>query len=745
MAPSAFHLLCAKQQAEKEVQRLRRFGDDSESHCSGFGQTETWRELQTVLREQLEAFIQGPLEVLIRDAVATALGTCGKEDTIDSASKLMKCRGEGFTKPPPPQTLLPPLQVRDSMCAGFMKNVELPALKVFPETALPRDVTFEGSSTQSDSDCEVLPDMDDDAFTMKATALKIFTEGEETGFTTKSTISGKSSSNAIGRKAVLRNSSKDVFRRNSSKDVSVSKAAEPRVQNFIEEDNRKTSKDDGGANMARRDSRRSSARLSDAQLSLLQRHRVLEQEKVWLCGLRKESAHEPQYLNAADEYHNIEEWREARGCCLWRAEIWLWEKSARLVCNVRFDYCSALFILANSVVVGANTDYVAQNIGAELPGVFRIFDLLFCAVFTAELALKLFVHRLNFYFLQDFKWNVFDTILVCMQLFEEILAAAVGTAETASAPVDNGPVGAAGDEAGAEGEAGSSGIGMNLSFMRVLRILRLVRIVRLFRVLRVIGELRTIVASIIGCLKPLLSAMLLLLLMIYVVGVFFTQAVSTHLLEDPTAEPNPALKENFGSLGQSLFSLFQCVLGGMDWGDVANPLTHEMSTAYGLVFAFYIVFAVLAMMNVMTGVFVEAALAISKRDEEVYMVNHMKQLLKVTDVDDSGEVSWEEFQAQLDNPDMLEYFKCIDVDPSEGQSLFNILDTEETGALEAAQFVSGCLKLRGPARALDLEIFSNQTRKALTKSLENQKKVVTMLQHLAKQISSPAAQPPRRW
>jgi len=273
---------------------------------------------------------------------------------------------------------------------------------------------------------------------------------------------------------------------------------------------------------------------------------------------------------------------------------------------------------------------------------------------------------------------------------------------------------------------------MNLSFMRVLRILRLVRIVRLFRVLRVIGELRTIVASIVGCLKPLVSAMLLLLLMIYVVGVFFTQAVSQHIAEeaeaDPDAEPDPALIENFGTLSLSLFSLFQAILGGMDWGDIANPLTHEMSTVYGLVFAFYIIFACLAMMNVMTGVFVEAALQISKRDDEIYMVNHMKQLLKVTDIDDSGEVSWEEFEAQLDNPDMMEYFKCIEVDPSEGRNIFNILDSEETGCVESESFVSGCLRLRGPARALDLEVFQLSTQKALQKTLQNQKQMMKLLQ-----------------
>merc|ERR1712107_276627 len=146
--------------------------------------------------------------------------------------------------------------------------------------------------------------------------------------------------------------------------------------------------------------------------------------------------------------------------------------------------------------------YLAQNIGEDLPPIFRIFDLFFCVVFSAELVIRLFVHRKNFYRLAEWKWNCFDTLLVSMQLIEEIIAVIVAGTSSAPAPAPA----SSEEEEGAGGAAEEEGgIGMNFSFMRVLRILRLVRIVRLFRVLRVIGELRTIVASIIGCLKPLLS------------------------------------------------------------------------------------------------------------------------------------------------------------------------------------------------------------------------------------------------
>jgi hypothetical protein len=463
---------------------------------------------------------------------------------------------------------------------------------------------------------------------------------------------------------------------------------------------------------------RKSARQSDSATSygLAKFRREQKKEMEWLMDVRR-SCTKDSYSNKAQDYDDLEEWRNARRGWYHRCELYLWEKMTRTTSDVRFDYVSAFFIVLNSICVGVNTDFTAKNIGAAQPLPFRVFDLIFCVIFTVELVMKLFVHRKNFYWLEAWKWNCFDTLLVGMQLFEEVLTVLM-------------------DMLG----GGGGGAGMNFSFMRVLRVLRLVRIIRLFRVLRVIGELRTIVASIAGCMKPLFSALILLVLMIYVVGVFFTQAVSTYFLENADIEHDEALVANFGTLAQSLFSLFQAILGGMDWGDMANPLVTHLSATYGIIFAAYIIFAVLAMMNVMTGVFVEAALNIAKADEDAYMVTHMKNLLKVTDQDESGSISWEEFEEQLDNPDMVEYFKCIDVDISEGRSLFDILDPEAEGQVEAEAFVSGCLRLRGPARALDLEILSNLTRKAGVKTFSLLHRVENLCLHLAKHAPRPEKQ-----
>lgn len=55
-------------------------------------------------------------------------------------------------------------------------------------------------------------------------------------------------------------------------------------------------------------------------------------------------------------------------------------------------------------------------------------------------------------------------------------------------------------------------------------------------------------------------------------------------------------------------------------------------------------------------------------------------------------------------------FKQLDLDVSEAKGLFQLLDTDRTGEIDADEFISGCCRLRGPAKALDLNLLKMQNR-----------------------------------
>mmetsp|Transcript_7886 Transcript_7886/g.23925 ORF Transcript_7886/g.23925 Transcript_7886/m.23925 type:complete len:143 (+) Transcript_7886:295-723(+) len=70
----------------------------------------------------------------------------------------------------------------------------------------------------------------------------------------------------------------------------------------------------------------------------------------------------------------------------------------------------------------------------------------------------------------------------------------------------------------------------------------------------------------------------------------------------------------------------------------------------------------------------------------------------------------ENFQQEFKNPQMLQYFQSIDLDPSEAEGLFRLLDPDDTGIIDAEDFVMGCLRLHGAAKSIDLTVLMCEDR-----------------------------------
>merc|ERR1719401_1110342 len=119
----------------------------------------------------------------------------------------------------------------------------------------------------------------------------------------------------------------------------------------------------------------------------------------------------------------------------------------------------------------------------------------------------------------------------------------------------------------------------------------------------------------------------------------------------------------------------------------------------GLAFAAYIAFALLALMNVVTGVFVQTALQSAKDEEDAFLTDQVISLFKATDKDKSMSLTWLEVEEALNDDNALPFFKSVDVEPEEAQSLFILLDIDNSGEVEFDEFLNGFLRLRGPAKS----------------------------------------------
>jgi hypothetical protein len=194
----------------------------------------------------------------------------------------------------------------------------------------------------------------------------------------------------------------------------------------------------------------------------------------------------------------------------------------------------------------------------------------------------------------------------------------------------------------------------------------------------------------------------------YIVGVYFCQVVSDHLMSAPENLVAAAeLQQYYGSLPDAVVSLYQAITGGLNWRMIVAPLQDNISPWLAIPVCAYVAFALLAVLNIITGVFVENAMKSAKKDDDTYLLTLSRQLF-LDICNEEGEITWETFQDQLSNPSLQNYFKAIDLSIEEADFLFTLIDIDESGGLTPDEFVNGCLRLRGNARALDQAILMRE-------------------------------------
>merc|ERR1719498_38838 len=174
---------------------------------------------------------------------------------------------------------------------------------------------------------------------------------------------------------------------------------------------------------------------------------------------------------------------------------------------------------------------------------------------------------------------------------------------------------------------------------------------------------------------------------------------------------------HFGSLSKASVSLFMAMSGGEDWGNIWRVL-EPMPFEYQLAFLAFVSFAILALLNVVTAVFVEAAIQVSQNDKELVVLEEieskgtmramMEQVFEELDTNDSGALSLEEFEKHIEDEKLTAFLSSFDLDVSQVRTLFTLLDVDRTGEVDLDEFVSGCLRLKGGAKSLDMAILKYQ-------------------------------------
>jgi len=149
----------------------------------------------------------------------------------------------------------------------------------------------------------------------------------------------------------------------------------------------------------------------------------------------------------------------------------------------------------------------------------------------------------------------------------------------------------------------------------------------------------------------------------------------------------------------------------MDWDDVVKALA-EVGAVNVLLFVFYIIFVQLVVMNVVTGLFLQSAIEQAQQDQEhgiqvrleekQVFVERLETLFKELDLTNDGSISLQEFEAHLQSEHMQALLQTFEIENADAWTFFKLLDADGGGSVDIDEFVSGCIRLKGNARSIQI-------------------------------------------
>jgi len=210
-------------------------------------------------------------------------------------------------------------------------------------------------------------------------------------------------------------------------------------------------------------------------------------------------------------------------------------------------------IIFNAIILGLETSKSVMDAYGPL---ILALDRICLAIFVAEIVAKLIAYRLSFF---KNGWNLFDFTVVAIALI----------------PATGG-----------------------LSVLRALRILRVLRLIS------VAPQLRRVVEGFVSALPGMGSVFLLMGMMFYIGAVMATKLFGA---ECPACTPQQAadLQEWFGTLGRSLYSLFQ-IMTLESWSmGIVRPVMDIFPYAWAF-FVPFIMVTTFAVVNLLVGLIVNS-------------------------------------------------------------------------------------------------------------------------------------------
>ena len=209
-------------------------------------------------------------------------------------------------------------------------------------------------------------------------------------------------------------------------------------------------------------------------------------------------------------------------------------------------------IIINAIILGLET---VPSVMASYGEILLTIDKIILGVFVIEILLRIIAHRLRFF--RD-PWSIFDFAVVGIALVPS-----------------SGP----------------------------FAVLRALRVLRVLRILTIVPSMRRVVGALLDSIPGLGSIALVLMLLYYVFAVIATKLFGANF------------PQWFGSIGESLFSLFQ-IMTLESWSmGIVRPVMEVHPNAW-IFFVIFILIATFTMLNLFIAIIVNAMHSFTEQESQ---------------------------------------------------------------------------------------------------------------------------------
>jgi len=245
----------------------------------------------------------------------------------------------------------------------------------------------------------------------------------------------------------------------------------------------------------------------------------------------------------------------------------------------------------------------------------------------------------------------------------------------------------------------------------------------------------------------------MLALIFFLFALVFVQRASLALKDSDVPDPEITM-EQFGSVQQAMLSLYQSITGGNDWVNFYSTLS-AMGWLNSALFIFFIAFMQIAVLNILTGIFVEQAMKSAQPDRdsvathlrrrEMMEAEELRAQCRQIDADRSGVITLAELAEYFDKGKLKHMLMTLDIDVRDVEVFFDLLRSHDGCEIRVEDFVEECMKLKGNASSIDLHYLTKRVCEIKRTQDSQHDEIMEFLRHgVTSGAPSPRDPPPRR-